>query len=166
MSKRYAVVPHPKLKREYKGRLVRTTRVLKNGWGLIPLGAVATVTHQSPKGSELTFEPCDCCGLKAIISHVSMDSIEFIEPITEEEDGREQAQHWNGRWAQRAGSQLFVQNGKPEWRGKADSIVLPSGHRQTNNHPALWGAAFSRAPGSCRESRTIPPAGGVWADLR
>ncbi|EBQ4765837.1 hypothetical protein QFR45_004835, partial [Salmonella enterica] len=82
MSKRYAVVPHPKLKREYKGRLVRTTRVLKNGWGLIPLGAVATVTHQSPKGSELTFEPCDCCGLKAIISHVSMDSIEFIEPIT------------------------------------------------------------------------------------
>lgn len=39
MSKRYAVVPHPKLKREYKGRLVRTTRVLKNGWGLIPLGA-------------------------------------------------------------------------------------------------------------------------------
>ncbi|EKK2842880.1 hypothetical protein ACNVEU_004106 [Salmonella enterica subsp. enterica serovar Typhimurium] len=93
MSKRYAVVPNPKLKREYKGRLVRTTRVLKNGWGLIPLGAVATVTHQSPKGSELTFEPCDCCGLKAIISHVSMDSIEFIEPITEEEDGREQAQH-------------------------------------------------------------------------
>ncbi|SQC37005.1 Uncharacterised protein [Klebsiella pneumoniae] len=87
MSKRYAVVPHPKLKREYKGRLVRTTRVLKNGWGVIPLGAVATVTHQSPKGSELTFEPCDCCGLKAIISHVSMDSIEFIEPITEEEDG-------------------------------------------------------------------------------
>ncbi|MGR8903190.1 hypothetical protein ACP3UN_08885, partial [Klebsiella pneumoniae] len=68
-------------------------RVLKNGWGVIPLGAVATVTHQSPKGSELTFEPCDCCGLKAIISHVSMDSIEFIEPITEEEDGREQAQH-------------------------------------------------------------------------
>ncbi|AHE41897.1 hypothetical protein EC91649_A0076 [Escherichia coli 9.1649] len=54
---------------------------------------MATVTHQSPKGSELTFEPCDCCGLKAIISHVSMDSIEFIEPITEEEDGREQAQH-------------------------------------------------------------------------
>ncbi len=70
MSKRYAVVPHPKLKREYKGRLVRTTRVLKTA-GVIPLGAVATVTHQSPKGSELTFEPCDCCGLKAIISHVA-----------------------------------------------------------------------------------------------
>jgi hypothetical protein len=84
MSKQYAVVPHPKLKREYKGRLVRTTRELKNGWGMIPLGAVATVSHQSPKGSELVFEPCDCCGLKAVISHVGMDSIEFIEPITEE----------------------------------------------------------------------------------
>lgn len=59
MSKQYAVVPHPKLKREYKGRLVRTTRELKNGWGMIPLGAVATVSHQSPKGSELVFEPCD-----------------------------------------------------------------------------------------------------------
>ncbi|ETS32083.1 hypothetical protein PTE_01841 [Photorhabdus khanii NC19] len=92
MSKRYAVVPHPKLKREYKGRLVRTTRVLKNGWGLIPLGAVATVTHQSPKGSGLTLEPCDCCGLKATISHVSMDSIEFIELITEDENERKQAQ--------------------------------------------------------------------------
>ena len=84
MSEQYYVVPHPKLKRDYKGRIVRTTRELKNGWGVIPVGAVATISNQSPKGSSLTLNACGCCGLKAIISHVSADSFEFIEPIAQQ----------------------------------------------------------------------------------
>lgn len=79
MSTEYTVVPHPKLKREYKGRLVRTTQEMRNGWVVIPAGAVATIDNQSPKGSSLTFEKCGCCGMKARISHVGVDCIEFIE---------------------------------------------------------------------------------------
>lgn len=79
MTTEYTVVPHPKLKREYKGRLVRTTQEMRNGWVVIPAGAVATIDHQSPKGSSLTFEKCGCCGMKARISHVGVDCIEFIE---------------------------------------------------------------------------------------
>lgn len=81
MRAQYTVVPHPKLKREYEGRTVRTTRELKNGWVIIPAGSVAVITIQSPKGSELTFNPCGCCGVRPIISHVGMDDIEFIEPV-------------------------------------------------------------------------------------
>ncbi|MBB4861595.1 hypothetical protein HNP46_000406 [Pseudomonas nitritireducens] len=77
----YAVVPHPKLKREYVGRLVRTTKELRNGWGSIPAGTVATVTSQSPKGSFIEAEPCGCCGIKAFMSYLGVDDIEFIEPI-------------------------------------------------------------------------------------
>lgn len=78
---RYKVVPHPKLKREYKGRAVRTTREMTNGWGTIPAGSVAEIEYQSPKGSSLVFEACACCGLTATISHVPADAIEFIEPV-------------------------------------------------------------------------------------
>lgn len=81
MSEQYSVVPHPKLKRDYPGRVVRTTRELKNGWVIIPAGAVAGITYQSPKGSTLTGNPCNCCGVRPIISHVGMDDIEFIEPV-------------------------------------------------------------------------------------
>ena len=87
MSEQYYVVPHPKLKRDYKGRIVRTTRELKNGWGVIPVGAVATISNQSPKGLSLTLNACGCCGLKAIISHVSANSFEFIEPIAQQRGG-------------------------------------------------------------------------------
>lgn len=75
----YTVVPHPKLKRDYEGRIVRTTRETKNGWGIIPAGVVATITNQSPKGSTITLEPCFCCGLRATISGLAVGDIEFIE---------------------------------------------------------------------------------------
>ena len=81
MSKQYSVVPHPKLKRDYTGRTVRTTRELKNGWGIIPVGSVATIKAQSPKGSSLSFKACACCGLLAIVSQVAADAIEFIELV-------------------------------------------------------------------------------------
>jgi hypothetical protein len=77
----YRVVPHPKLKRDYTLKKVRTLRELTNGWGTIPVGSIATITLQSPKGSTLKVEPCECCNLKAIISAIAPDDIEFIEPV-------------------------------------------------------------------------------------
>lgn len=73
------VVPHPKLKRDYKGKRVRTLNELENGWGIIPAGALAMINYQGPKGSSLTIDPCGCCGVKAIISGVQSSDIEFIE---------------------------------------------------------------------------------------
>ncbi len=73
------VVAHPRLKRDYTGKRVRTVRELTNGWGTIPAGSVAMIDVQSPKGSKLVFEQCTCCGMKAIVSHVSASDIEFVE---------------------------------------------------------------------------------------
>lgn len=73
------VVPHPKLKRDYVGRWVRTLRQMSNGWGVIPAGTLATVRVQNNKGSDLVTEPCICCGLQAKISAISVDGIEFVE---------------------------------------------------------------------------------------
>lgn len=75
------VVPHPKLKRDYRGRTVRTTRELTNGYVSIPKGAIATVTGQSPRGSTLVFEACSCCTMKPIISRIAAADIEFVEPL-------------------------------------------------------------------------------------
>ena len=75
------VVPHPKLKRDYRGRRVRTVREMSNGWGTIPAGALATIAEQGPKGSLLLCDACGCCGLKARISAVQPADIEFVEPI-------------------------------------------------------------------------------------
>lgn len=77
----YIVVPHPKLKRDYKGRTVRARRDLQNGWGIIPAGTLATIRNQSPKGSELVVEACSCCGLKAIVGAIGADAVEFVEPV-------------------------------------------------------------------------------------
>lgn len=77
----YVVVPHPKKKGDYKGRLVRTKIAMKNGWGEIPPGTIATITSQSPKGSSIEAVACDCCGMKAIMSRIGAEYIEFIEPI-------------------------------------------------------------------------------------
>jgi hypothetical protein len=75
----HKVVPHPKLKRDYKGKRVRTLKELQNGWGIIPAGAIATIDYQGPKGSSLTIDPCNCCGVKAVISGIQSGDIEFIE---------------------------------------------------------------------------------------
>lgn len=79
IEKTYRVVEHPRLKRDYADRVVRTKRDLTNGWGVVPAGSVGTIKYQSPKGSDIFFEPCDCCGRKARISRVSMHDIEFVE---------------------------------------------------------------------------------------
>ncbi|MCF5371994.1 hypothetical protein GIW05_00540 [Pseudomonas syringae] len=73
------VVKHPRLKREYTGKRVRTLREFRNGWGIIPAGSLAVIDHQSPKGSSLLIDTCSCCGVKPIISAIQASDIEFIE---------------------------------------------------------------------------------------
>ncbi|MBX8557048.1 hypothetical protein K5D43_21465 [Pseudomonas cichorii] len=73
------VIPHPKLKRDYAGKRVRTLRDLSNGWGIIPAGSLAVIQLQSPKGSSLMVDACSCCGMKPIISAVNAGDIEFVE---------------------------------------------------------------------------------------
>ncbi len=76
------VVPHPKLKRDYRGRRVRTTVDMENGWVRIPAGSLGVVDIQNQKGSWLLMDACGCCGVQARISGVDSSSIEFVEPIS------------------------------------------------------------------------------------
>lgn len=73
------VVPHPKLKRDYVGKRVRTLREFRNGWGIVPIGSIALIDHQSPKGSTLRITSCVCCGMQPIISAIKSVDIEFVE---------------------------------------------------------------------------------------
>lgn len=69
----------PKLKRDYKGRTVRLLRAVSNGYFTLPAGVIATIIGQGPKGSTLACETCSCCGIKARISGIHPEDIEFIE---------------------------------------------------------------------------------------
>lgn len=75
------VLPHPRLKREYVGRYVRTKRDMSNGFVTIPAGMIGLIDAQSPKGSILTFSPCKCCGMTAHVSRVQPTDFEFIEQV-------------------------------------------------------------------------------------
>ena len=77
------VVPHPKLKRDFRGRTVRTTRTITNGYVTIPEGAKATISGQTSRGSTLTFAACSGCGMRPIVSHVAPADIEFVEPLVQ-----------------------------------------------------------------------------------
>ena len=73
------VLPHPKLKRDYVGRLIRTTREMSNGFVTIPAGKTGVVESHSPRGSTLIFDACECCKMQAHISRIQASDIEFIE---------------------------------------------------------------------------------------
>lgn len=77
----YKVIPHPKLKRDYKGKTIRTTEIIGNGYAKFPIGSIAIIEVQSPKGSSLLFNKCECCGIQLRISRVGMNDFEFIEEI-------------------------------------------------------------------------------------
>ena len=74
-----AVVPHPKLKRDYTGKRVRILRDLRNGMGVITSRSLALIKSQSPKGSSLELDACGHCGFKPIISAIQPTDIEFLE---------------------------------------------------------------------------------------
>lgn len=83
------VVPAPRLKRDYVGRRVRTTKMLRNGYAELPAGSLAVVVEQSKKGSSLRFDRCTCCGVSIFMTGIGADVIEFVEeqlPLLLEED--------------------------------------------------------------------------------
>ena len=73
------ILPHPKLKRDYVGRLVRTTRELSNGFVTIPTGKKGKVESHSPRGSTLIFDACGCCSMQARISRIQATDIVLLE---------------------------------------------------------------------------------------
>lgn len=73
-------VKPPKLKRDWKGCTVRTVRDIENSFVAIPAGTIATITRQTTVGSELTAEPCEYCGVQAIVSRVHPTDFVFVAP--------------------------------------------------------------------------------------
>lgn len=72
-SGQYNHTPESKL----KGRMVRTLRDLKNGWGVIPRGTIATIAGKQG-GFSLQSEPCPCCGMRVSISKVPYTDVELL----------------------------------------------------------------------------------------
>jgi hypothetical protein len=75
----WIIVKHPKLKRDYIGKMVRTKRDMRNQMVAIRKGTIAIVKWRPRTGAELTTDPCACCGLMANISGVQDHDIEFVE---------------------------------------------------------------------------------------
>lgn len=99
-NQKYKVVPHPKLKRDYRGRVVRLTRNMANGFGKLPAGAVGIIEAQNNKGSEFLGEPCEYCGVCMRVSRLSVSDIEFLESI---QTKSEVVFEFDVRWAERGG---------------------------------------------------------------
>jgi len=64
--------------REFRGRKVKTTRVLTNGWCIIPLGTVCTVTGKFG-GLDFVSDPCPQCGVRVNISRVSPEDVDLVD---------------------------------------------------------------------------------------
>lgn len=78
----WQVVPHPKLKRDYVGKTVRTKRPMRNSMVTIPAGTIAAVKYRPRTGADLESKPCSCCGLSANISRVEDSDFVFVEPVS------------------------------------------------------------------------------------
>lgn len=71
----------PKLKRDYKGLLVRTKATIENGRMEIPEGTVCEVRDWY-QGLTLKSEPCSKCGVRVSISRVPLSDVELIGPAS------------------------------------------------------------------------------------
>lgn len=67
----------PKLKRDWRGRLVRTLKEMRNGWGVIPAGTVLTV-DENRAGLRLSGESCATCGMQPTINRVREHDITLL----------------------------------------------------------------------------------------
>ena len=82
----YQVVEAPKKVADWRGKLVRFKREMRNGYIIIPAGTIATI--ESPEiVTHFKCEPCKCCGIQARISikgnsEQKLTDIEFVEPIS------------------------------------------------------------------------------------
>ena len=52
-------------------------RELRNGWGLVPVGTVVTVTYKR-SGLNVEAERCDCCGVRMFVSKVHHSSLALL----------------------------------------------------------------------------------------
>jgi hypothetical protein len=71
----------PKLKRDWVGRKVRTTRELINGYVTIPRGTVATVTGNHG-GLSLSTDACATCGVRCHIRKVSEFDVDLLPELS------------------------------------------------------------------------------------
>lgn len=85
----------PRLKREWRGRHVRTKVDLRNGWGVIPAGTVMVVDEnrrtstRTPGSLALsTTQRCECCRLLASISGVRVAVRSALLDVVEKHGGR------------------------------------------------------------------------------
>lgn len=73
--------PPPGFKRvsDWRGKRVRTLRVLENGWCTIPAGTFAVVDAVGGGvGLSLRCDPCAHCGVQAHIRKVSTSYVEML----------------------------------------------------------------------------------------
>ena len=64
----------PRLKRDWIGGKVRLRYKTFNGFMELPAGLVMTVKGRTTR-IQLTGEPCDCCGVRALLTMVGSDDI-------------------------------------------------------------------------------------------
>lgn len=61
------------------GKMATTTQEIKNGWGMIPAGALVKITSSNPYGMEIQTEPCACCGARMRVSNVKHADLTLVE---------------------------------------------------------------------------------------
>lgn len=61
------------------GKMAKTTRELKNGWGIIPAGTLVEIKSSNPYGMNVETEPCAHCGAKLSISHLGHGDLTLVE---------------------------------------------------------------------------------------
>lgn len=61
----------------YKGKIVVSTKTLRNGWCELPIGTKYTITRKF-KGFNLTSFPCGQCGAKQYISRVQPFDLKLL----------------------------------------------------------------------------------------
>ena len=68
----------PKLKRDYKGMKVRSTKLLRNGRIEVPQGTVMTILDWY-RGASVKTDPCPHCGVRVYITKVAESDMEPME---------------------------------------------------------------------------------------
>lgn len=79
LAAEWIVVPHPKLKRDYPGRDVRTTRQLDTSIASVPAGTVAKVEARPNIGTVIKTLACDSCGVSVRVARLQDKDLQFVE---------------------------------------------------------------------------------------
>lgn len=62
----------------WKGRIVRSTKELSNGWATLPKGTIFKVMGKW-NGLKILSQQCKCCGIRVHMSKVPYRDLELIE---------------------------------------------------------------------------------------